>query len=300
MDMWSSSDDETLYLGESDPEDDGMTWDIRRDIPAEKFLWNESTGNPIGPQNYPEKGALSGLSKWQPLGRRNTKRMQRRQGVYVSGDMGGSYIKYTIDSIKVVGKMTYFHMVYPKNDYHMLIRSTMAGDFVGLVHLTLEDGELCIKVVNAMNRDWVMWLGKLESPENVQVRHVSFKTHRFLVLLLGIPFVSSPKCEGIYIYILCCVLVYMYINSFIYPPCISNPLQLNMLPKATPGPMHGRCWEQGQTDHFQEQCSLDGWPIADQAWEVPAHTPLRHINLLRCSYHTGCSSYQSSCMETYR
>ena len=211
MEMWSSSDDETLYLGESDPEDDGMTWDIRRDIPAEKFLWNQSTGNPIGPQNYPEKGALSGLSKWAPLGRRNTKRMQRRQGVYVSGDMGGSYIKYIIDSIKVVGKMTYFHMVYPKNDYHMLIRSTIAGDFVGLVHLTLEDGALCIKVVNAMNRDWVMWLGKLDCPENVQVRHVSFKTHRFLVLLLGIPFVSSPKCEGIYM-VFFCIYVYKYFS----------------------------------------------------------------------------------------
>ena len=189
-----SSDDETLYLGESDPEDDGLTWDIRRDVPCEKLLWNESTGNPIGPQNYPENGPLAGLSKCQPLGRRNTKRMQRRQGVYVTGDMGGAYLKYTIDSIKVIGRMTYFHMVYHKNDYHMLVRSTIGGDVVGLVHLTLEQDGLCIKVVNAMNRDWVMWLGKFEGPQKVQVRHVAFKTHRFLVLFLGIRFVSSPNC----------------------------------------------------------------------------------------------------------
>lgn len=220
--MWSSSDDETLYLGESDPEDDGLTWDIRRDIPAEKFLWNECTGgNPIGPQNYPEKGPLSGLSKWQPLGRRNTKRMQRRQGAYVSGDMGGSYLKYIIDSVKVIGKMTYFHMVYPKLNYHMLIRSAPAGDFVGLVHLTLEDGALCVKVVNAMNPNWVMWLGKLECPDKVQVRNVSFKTHRFLVLLLGIPFDSCPKCEGIYIVFFWYICKYLFYLSSMYIKSLS-------------------------------------------------------------------------------
>ena len=93
----------------------------------------------------------------------------------------------------------------------MLIRSTTAGDFVGLVHLTIEDGELCVKVVNAMNPNWVMWLGKLESPDKVQVRHVCFKTHRFLVLLLGIPFDSSPKCEGIYIVFFVGIYVYIYV-----------------------------------------------------------------------------------------
>ena len=175
-----TSEMETLFLGESDPEDDGMVWDIRRDVPCEKELWNTSTGHPKGPQNYPEGGRLGGLSKWQPLGRRNTKRMQRRQGAFVTGDMGGSYIKYQIDSVKVQGKMTYFHMVYPKYDYHMLVRCAPAGDVVGLVHLTHEDNALCIKVVNAISRDWVMWLGKMEEvPDQVQVRHVSFKTHRF-------------------------------------------------------------------------------------------------------------------------
>ncbi len=218
----NSSDEETLYLGESDPEDDGLTWDIRRDVPCEKDLWNTSTGNPIGPQNYPEQGQLAGLSKWQPLGRRNTKRMQRRQGVYVTGDMGGSYLKYTIDSIKVIGRMTYFHMVYHKNDYHMLVRSNIAGDIVGLVHLTLEEGALCIKVVNVINPDWVMWLGKFEEPNKVQVRHVSFKTHRCLVLYSVMYLLFLPQTLRVCIDFVWCIYVYIYIyiynTSSIYIP----------------------------------------------------------------------------------
>ena len=175
-----TSDIETLFLGESDPEDDGMVWDVRRDVPPEKELWNCCTSNPKGPQNHPETGPLGGLSKWQPLGRRNTKRMQRGQGCFLTGDMGGAYIKYQIDSVTVRGNMTYYHMVYPKCDYHCLVRRAPAGDMLGLVHLTHEDNTLGVKVVNATNRDWVMWLGRLDTPvDKVQVRHVSFKTHRF-------------------------------------------------------------------------------------------------------------------------
>ncbi len=107
--------------------------------------------------------------------------MQRRQGAFVTGEMGGSYLKYAIDSVKKVGRMDYFHMVYYKRDYHMLIRASPAGDMVGLVHLTLEDNLLGIKGVNALNRNWVLWLGRFDAaPEAVNVRHVSFKTHRFL------------------------------------------------------------------------------------------------------------------------
>ena len=196
------SDIETLFLGESDPEDDCLTWDIRRDVPCEMDLWNPNTGHPRGPQNHPETGPLAGLSKWQPLG---TKRMQRRQGAYVTGDMGGSYLHYKIDSVKVVGRMTYFHMVYHKRDYHMLIRSNIAGDLLGLVYLTYENDGLCIKVVNAVNRDWVMWLGKFDTPTAVTLRHVAFKTHRFLgsviVIHFGFALILSPlgfKCFSSY------------------------------------------------------------------------------------------------------
>ncbi len=47
-----TSDVETLFLGESDPEDDGMTWDIRRDVPPEKDLWNPLTGHPELPRSW--------------------------------------------------------------------------------------------------------------------------------------------------------------------------------------------------------------------------------------------------------